>query len=248
MFAYQNLIVPSASLTLPGLCAGLNGLLKAVIAANEAGISAPAAAPVVNPSGGGTALGLLAPGTYMCVLTALNGVGETTASPESLPFTVAAGDIPQITFPAPSPGLSGYSVYLTPPGGASGSEVLYYRAAGFFGGFNLAEAAPVAPYAVPPPTVNSTPWPPEMLAMLRCGEHARFQRLYDRVRALLRAYAAGNPVPQPQMIADLSVSLAAMNTLTTVMYSAAQLVDANPGHLTTVPTGIGGMVTVRVWP
>ena len=72
-----------------------------------------------------TALGNLAAGIYYLRHTELNGFGETNPGPESSPFTIAAGNIPQVTFPPLQTGNVARNLYVTPAGGTSGSEVLY---------------------------------------------------------------------------------------------------------------------------
>jgi hypothetical protein len=68
---------------------------------------------------------LLQAGTYYVKYTFVNQAGETLASPASTQFTVAAGNIPQVTFPALPTGATSINVYLTSAGGPSGSETLY---------------------------------------------------------------------------------------------------------------------------
>jgi hypothetical protein len=88
-------------------------------------VATPVTTPTVNPTGGGATGGLLQAGTYWCKYTFVNQLGETPASPESLQFTVAAGNIPQVTFPALPANVQSINVYLTLVNGASGSEILY---------------------------------------------------------------------------------------------------------------------------
>lgn len=83
----------------------------------------PTAAPTVSVAG---TSGELQAGTYYLKVTATGtGGGETLASPESLQFTVTAGEIPTVTFPAAPSGWKSWNVYLTPEAGAIGTEVLY---------------------------------------------------------------------------------------------------------------------------
>jgi hypothetical protein len=90
------------------------------------GLFAPTAAPTVNPTGGGTTGGSLAAGTYYGTYTFVFASGyETPASPESSQFTVADGNIPQVSLPALPSGVAGINLYLTPANGAQGSEVRY---------------------------------------------------------------------------------------------------------------------------
>jgi hypothetical protein len=110
---------------------------------NGSSFAVGVAPPVTN-----TTSGNLAAATYYLRHTELNGFGETTVGPESSSFTVAAGNIPQVTFPALQAGNVARNLYLTPAGGSSGSELLY--ADGITTGtYNLAYAAPFAGVAAP---------------------------------------------------------------------------------------------------
>jgi hypothetical protein len=120
---------------------------------NTATISAPALAATINVLGGGAVGGLLAAGTYFLKYTFIQATstlpptgsllpgtqiggtgvvittvtGETTSAPESLQFTVAAGNIPLVNLaPIPS-GCTGYNIYLTAANGGTGTEVLYMQ-------------------------------------------------------------------------------------------------------------------------
>src|SRR5262249_35640056 len=90
----------------------------------------PMQAAAVAPSGGGTAGGKLATGTYLLSYTFVNpGGAETYASPTTS-FSVTAGAIPQVTLPPLPGGVSGgpttaYNIYLSGPTGDASSVVLY---------------------------------------------------------------------------------------------------------------------------
>lgn len=116
-------------------------------------LPAPMTVPTVAATGGGAVGGLLAPGNYYLKYTQTNAAGETVASPESLQFTVAAGNIPRVTLPALPPGAVAMNIYLTQPGGASGSQTLYKT------GVNTTTTDLTAAHTLgqqPPPTVNTT--------------------------------------------------------------------------------------------
>src|SRR5579872_402698 len=133
---------------------GVSGHLERLIAAQAATV-APTAAPTATATGGGSTGGALAAGTYYLVFTETNGIGETTVSPESTQLSVAAGNQPLVTFPTLKTGNTARNLYITAPGGASGTEVLY--ATGITAGtYNLAAAGPTNSYAVNPPTANTT--------------------------------------------------------------------------------------------
>lgn len=116
-------------------------------------LSNPVTAPTINVTGGGSVGGSLQAGAYYAKYTWTNTAGETLASPESLVFTVSAGNIPRVTFPSLPTGATGYNLYLTQAAGASGTGTLYAT------GLTLTtydiSAATVTGHQ-PPPTVNTT--------------------------------------------------------------------------------------------
>jgi hypothetical protein len=89
-------------------------------------VDPPSASPQVNPAGGGATGGLLQPGTYYCACTFLSAEGETACGAETMPFTVTAGQIPQVAPPNPFPtGATSANFYLTAPNASPLSETLY---------------------------------------------------------------------------------------------------------------------------
>lgn len=107
------------------------------------------ATPTVNPTGGGLTGGNLPAGNYFVEYTWTNAGGTTLVSPESTqsatqstPFTVSAGNIPQVTLPAPPAGATAANIYLTPTGGPTGSELLYASGIPLGSPFNLAASPP----------------------------------------------------------------------------------------------------------
>jgi hypothetical protein len=82
--------------------------------------------PKVNVVGGNAYGGNLLPGTYYLFYTFTfpNGA-ESTPSPQSARFTVAPGNIPQVSLPPLPPGATGYNIYLSDPVGNQGSATLY---------------------------------------------------------------------------------------------------------------------------
>jgi len=88
----------------------------------------PSVAATVNPTSGGSTGGLLVPGTYYAAYTwidSLTGKETGPGSSGSAQFTVASGNIPQITIPAVPAWASSANIYLTLPNGAMSSEVRY---------------------------------------------------------------------------------------------------------------------------
>ncbi len=159
---------------------GLAGQLEALITQNAIAPVAPTVAPPTSATAGGAAGGAIAPGTYYVEVTETNGIGETTASPEStimtvsrqanptvaataaatgggatggllaagtyyvyytwvdtvsgestvgtsasVQLTVSATNIPRVTIPALPSYAASANIYLTPVGGALGTEQLY---------------------------------------------------------------------------------------------------------------------------
>ena len=90
-------------------------------------ITDPAITPLIDVTGGGVTGGGLQAGTYYAFYTYVDAwTGETLKSPSSAVFTVAAGNIPRVTIPAPlPPGAAGFNLYLTLAGGAPASATLY---------------------------------------------------------------------------------------------------------------------------
>lgn len=247
---------------------GASAHLERIVGAMLAPTPAPTTAPTLSATGGGTTGGALAAAEYYVVFTETNGVGETTASPESA-VTIAAGNIPEITFPALQTGNTARNVYV---GTASGAETLY--ATGITTPtFNLAALAPTNSYAVPPPKANSTGlttampvapslatgaaplFPPpstvelnhRLSSMRRC-EKGRLQTVWDEFAELYRRFSNGDPIAFPDALTKVRDAAVTFAALAQVANEFGALVDANPGHFATATTGIGGVQTRRVWP
>ena len=72
--------------------------------------------PKVNVVGGNAYGGNLLPGTYYLYYTFTYAGGvQSTVSPASANFTVAPGNIPQVSLPTLPPGATGYDIYLSDP-------------------------------------------------------------------------------------------------------------------------------------
>jgi hypothetical protein len=223
---------------------GVSRQLENLITANQNGTSAPSSAPTVSVSGSG---GLLAAGTYHLIITETNGLGETTASPESAPFTVTAGQIPTVTFPALQAGNSARNLYLTPAGGASGSEVLY--ASGITTGtYSVSSAAPSNSYAVPLPTTNTTGLTTAKLQFLRYAKSGQLQKVWDFLHELISTFNQGDPVSSQSLVVKLRDIHTVFAALAQLCAEGGALVDANPGHFVNVTTAIGGTKIKRTWP
>ncbi len=240
-------VAPSGATFAQFQAAGAAGQLDLLIQANQGGTSSPTAAPTVSATGGGATGGILAAGTYYATFTETNGFGETTASPESAQFTVAAGDIPVLTFPALQAGNVARSVYLTPAGGASGTEVLYARDV-TTNTFALAAAAPGSNYASPPPLVNTTIFTALNFDLVRAPRRMKLDRAFARLRQIVVDFNEGRPMVHAQEIANFRAMHGLFALLDQLCKEIGTLMDANPGHINPTTTSIGGVTPRRTWP
>jgi hypothetical protein len=245
-------ITPSGTTFTQFQAGGTGGILERLIAENLPGTAVPGA-PTVNATGGGGTGGNLAAGTYYIVVTETNGIGETTASPE-LSVAIVAGDIPQVTFAALQAGNTARNVYV---GTSSGGEVLY--ATGVTSAtFNLAATIPSDSYAVPVPAVNTTGLTSanpatgvvanQKLSALRSCENGRLQQVWDDLARTIAQFNQGQPMSFSATVTKLRDAHTVFAALSELCAEAGNLIDANPGHFTTVCTGIGGRQTIRQWP
>ncbi len=243
--AYISPSITASGTTFAQLQAGgASKHLENLIAANLNGTQAPSAAPTVSVSGTG---GLLAAGSYYLKITETNGIGETTASPESAQFNVTAGQIPTVTFPTLQVGNIARNVYLTPAGGASGSEVLY--ADGITAGtYGLSAVAPSSSFAVAPPKTNSTVLANSKLQLLRYAKTNQFQKVWDFLRQVISIFNQGEPATYQEVVVKLRDAHTTFALMAQLCAEAGALIDANPGHYTNVSTGIGRTKTQRTWP
>src|SRR5262249_2213445 len=150
------------------------------------------------------------------------------------------------TFAALQAGNSARNVYV---GTASGAEGLY--ASGITAGtFNLSAAIPTNSYAVPVPSVNTTGLTStnsatgvvghQKLASLRACEKGRLQGVWDNLAGLVSQFNRGEPVSYSSVVLKLRDAHTVFALLAQLCAEAGTLIDANPGRLTNVTTGIGG--------
>jgi hypothetical protein len=223
---------------------GASKHLENLIAANLNGNQAPSAAPTVAVSGTG---GLLAAGTYYLRATETNGIGETTASPESAQFTVTAGQVPTVTFPTLQAGNTARNVYLTPAGGASGSETLY--AEGITAGtYGLSVVAPSNSFAIAPPATNTTGLTTTKLQLIRYAKTGQFQKVWNFLHQVVAVFNQGEPATYQDIVMKLHDVHSTFVLMAQLCAEAGALIDANPGHFARISTGIGGAKTQRTWP
>ena len=125
-------------------------------AAPDGGLSLPptnlaSGVPTINPIGGGKTGGQLLPGTYDLVYTFTYSNGaESFASPISAKFTVAAGQVPQVTLPTLAGAATGYKIYLSDDAANAGSLTLY--ASGVTSRTYYLERNALSTYVFPPAT------------------------------------------------------------------------------------------------
>lgn len=171
---------------------GIANILNLVIAANPA-IASPTTAPTVVATGGGSTGGNLPAGTYYVSYTWTDGAGETIAKEIAASFTIAAGNIPQVTIPALPTGASSANIYLTAAGGASGTEVLYATGVTTTT-FNMSYAGPADPAAPTAPTVNRTGAATISPKLHKWAATGGLDLEWIRLSNLASQYAAGQPV------------------------------------------------------
>ncbi|MDE2100492.1 MAG: hypothetical protein KGL39_24825 [Patescibacteria group bacterium] len=206
---------------------GVRGHLNLLTAANAAKAN-PTTQATVSATGGGASGGNLAAGAYYCSYTFCDAFGETLAGGESATFTVAAGNIPRVTLPSKPTGVHAMNLYLTPVGGAVGSEVQY--ATGITATtFDCSYAAKAE--SCPPPTVNTTG---------ADAHHARIHALLDPANAsiqftkfsqTLSNYLSGYPVSTRDVLAQISNLEGICRAWMTLFAEERTLIVANQGTL-----------------
>jgi hypothetical protein len=232
---------------------GLSGLLELLITANSTGTPAPTAAATATATGGGSAGGNLAAGTYYFVFTETNGIGETTAAPESAQLTAAAGNIPQVTFPALKSGNSARNLYLTQANGSTGTEVLY--AAGITTTtYNLSAAHPAATSntgadVLAPPTANTTGLQQNQINRIRSAKvTGQLEYQYMHASRAVTKFLEGDPTAMSDTLLQLCNASVVFHALAQAIDDCAALVYANPGHFNAVQNAIKDYVQQRTQP
>lgn len=235
---------------------GISAILDKLITVNAGPTLAPTSAPTATATGGGSSGGLLAAGTYLLKHTESNGIGETTASPESTTLTVGAGNIPQVTFPTLKTGNTSRNLYATPVNGTTGQEVLY--ATGITTTtFSMAVAAPSNSFAAVPPTVNSTGLSYKeangnvqnlTLQNIRAAKDGNLQAVYNEVASTINAWNHGDPISSRGLAQSLRHAHVAIAFIAQAFAEAGTLADANAGSLVPTATGTGNSGLTRTWP
>jgi hypothetical protein len=172
-----------------------------------------------------------------------------TASAVTPPATnTTSTNIPKLTaFPALQTGNSARNVYLTAAGGASGSEVLYAREQ-TASTFTFSALAPTSNYAVALPTVNTTAFAVLDYQMLRSVKSGKFEDVYRRLRTLIDDFNRGSPVGHATELFNLKRVHNVVAVLAQLCSEMGTLIDANPGHVGYMQSGIGNAGQKRTWP
>jgi hypothetical protein len=256
--AYTAPSITASGTTFAQLVAGgVSGHLERLITANLAASTAPSAAATATATGGGSTGGSLAAGTYYFVFTELDGVGETTASPQGSQLTVAAGNIPQFSFPSLQAGNTARNLYLGAAGGPSGGPYALYATGITTTTYNASAAAPSSTYAVKPPTANSTgltfvdaggqtiniP-----LQLIRYAKTNQLQKVWNYLHEVVNEFTRGEPVAFGAVMTKLRHAQTAFAMFSTLCSEVGTLIDANPGHFGTSQLPIGTIRTVRTQP
>ncbi len=157
-------------------------------------------------------------------------------------------NIPKITaFPSLQTGNIARNVYLTSARGISRTEVLYYRES-TAATFAFASPAPAANAAATLPTVNTTGYSALDFQLIRDAKNGKLDDSFRRLRQLISDWNRGTPVAQTQTIANMKRLHNVFAVLNQLCAEMGVLVEANPGHLTSIKTGIGNAGSMRVWP
>lgn len=113
-------------------------------------LSPPVQSALATAASGGT----IAAGTYRYIVTAINANGETTASNEQQITTTGATSTVTVTWAAVA-GATGYKLYKTAAGGATGTELLYKTVGAVTSDIDTAPGTPSGAF----PTVNTAAEP-----------------------------------------------------------------------------------------
>ena len=160
---------------------------------------------------------------------------------------MSTGQVPTVTFPTLQAGNTGRNVYLTPAGGARGSEVLY--ADGITAGtFGLSAVAPSNSFAVAPPATNTTGLTTTKLQLLRYAKTGQFQKVWNFLHQVIAVFNQGEPATYQDVVMKLRDAHSIFVLMAQLCAEAGALIDANPGHFVRTSTGIGGAKTQRTWP
>lgn len=235
---------------------GVSGHLEKLIAAQVATI-APTVAATATATGGGASGGLLAAGTYYFVVTETDGFGETTIGPESAQLTVAAANIPRVTFQSLKTGNIARNLYFSALNSAAGGPYTLYASNITAGTFDCSFVQPTNSYAMKPPTINTTGLSytdsnghGQSLALqfIRLGEKGHLQDVYVFLRGVITDFNRGDPASFNGVLTKLRHAGGAFAALAVLCAEMGTLIDANAGTLGRSVDQIGNAKTKRSWP
>ena len=145
--------------------------------------------------------------TYVAQNALWNNNTVAQSAARGLPtVNTCSPSFPQVTFPALQSGNTARNLYLSPPGGATGTEVLY--ASGITGlTFDCVNAAPSAgvggSYAVIPPTSNGTGLNGTKLSLFRSCKTGNLEDVYRAFRTDVANFNRGDPMPYQMVVTKL---------------------------------------------
>lgn len=217
---------------------GVKIVLDKMAAANAAK-SNPTTQATATATGGGATGGSLAAGTYYLAYTWVDAFGETTiGTSESAQLTVSATNIPRITIPSLPTGCQCANIYITPVGGASGTEQLY--ATGITGTtFDLSYAAPSLQPGDAVPASNTTGWnsvASQINSLVMGGASER--TLYD-MSEWLSNYLRGDGMPLRAVHHGIVRRTGILKAWYTVMSEIYTLIEANAPAASVSTNGVG---------
>jgi hypothetical protein len=229
---------------------GLLGLMDRMISTNAAKAN-PTTTATATATGGGASGGSLPAGTYFIRYSWVDAFGETLAAGVSSQLTVAAGNIPRITIPSLPAGVSFANIYLTPTGGADGTQYLY--ATGITTTtFDASYALPVDVPGAGMPQANTTgaQGSPEVASAIPSAftSRANNERFWCGLHELLSVHLRGAPVSRRDYLLTPFWRRGVVTFMSTALAEVVTLVVANQGTLgwsTPGSTGVGYPVLSR---
>ncbi len=212
---------------------GFRVVLDNLVAANAAKAD-PTTQATATATGGGASGGSLAAGTYYITYTFCDAFGETLAGGRSAQLTVGATNIPRITLPNNPTGVHCKNVYLTPVGGAAGTEVLY--ATGISGTTFDASYAAISDPGMTAPSVNTTGAAAHtaLVYSILNPNGAIFQRFVSQA---ISNYLRGDPIERRDYYRYTTRIEGIFRLWMTAAAEIRTLIAANPGTLAWSSTG-----------
>lgn len=213
------------------------------IATNNAAKADPTTQCTISETGGGTTGGLLEAGTCYVTYSFVDPYGETLAGGRSAQLTVVTAHKPRVTLPSLPTGVQSINLYVTPVGGAAGTEVLY--ATGITTTtFDMLYARLAD--AGNPPAANTTGADGHhaLLYSLLDNNGSVFQRQFSE---LVSNYLRGDPVDRGEFLRRLARLEGVARSWLTMIAETRTLAVANPGTLAWASGGGLNGKTVRTF-